>query len=75
MNDRTVAMGQIIAFQPRETRAKRAATPEAEGAQILFFLGVRYLRLDENAPASGGQAPECDSSAGGARKRRRRARG
>ena len=67
-------MGQIIAFQPRETRAKRAATPEAEGAQILFFLGVRYLRLDENAPAPGGRTPECDSNVGGARKRRRRAR-
>ncbi len=67
-------MGQIIAFQPRETRAKRVATQPAGSAQILFFLGVRYARLDETAPSSGGQTPECDSGVGSARKRRRRAR-
>lgn len=40
-------MGEIIAFRPN---AKAAAMPPPApgGAQILFFLGVRYMR-DETA--------------------------
>jgi hypothetical protein len=36
-------MGEIIAFSPK-TRAAASRPPIPGGAQILFFLGVRYVR-------------------------------
>jgi hypothetical protein len=66
-------MGEIIAF-PSQRRAQRPeAHPSAGEANILFFLGVRYVRMDDPP------APESDSSsATGAaanriKKRKRRA--
>jgi hypothetical protein len=42
-------MGEIIAFG---ARSRAAAPPPAPGeAQILFFLGVRYVRDEPTKPA------------------------
>ena len=40
-------MGKVIAFQQRTraTSARKVALPR--DAEILFFLGVRYERMDE----------------------------
>ena len=69
------AMGELIVFRsaasPRKDSAERG-----EGAQILFFTGVRYQRTpdskvaseggDSHAPPSGGVG-----GAGGGRRKRR----
>jgi hypothetical protein len=45
-------MGKIIAFPAETRRIAGARTPPPEGeAQILFFLGVRYSRLDDDERA------------------------
>jgi hypothetical protein len=38
-------MGEIIALRPK-ARAAASLPPAPGGAQILFFLGVRYVRED-----------------------------
>ena len=38
-------MAEIIPLRPGAREARSA--PPSEGAQILFFLGVRYYRLEE----------------------------
>ncbi|OAI31202.1 hypothetical protein A1351_05985 [Methylosinus sp. R-45379] len=62
-------MGELIAFSSKARPAPQA--PPAVGeAQILFFLGVRYVRPEDAAtktPGGGGKAT------GGGRKRKRRA--
>lgn len=64
-------MGEIIAF-PANMKPAGAMPPQGDGARILFFLGVRYVRLDEErtkgAPSAGG-----GEAAGRGRKRKRRA--
>jgi hypothetical protein len=50
---------------------KRRGRPLAGGAQILFFTGVRYSRMEE-PPTSTGDAPQ-GVSRGKPRKRRARA--
>lgn len=65
-------MGEIIAFPANARPANAARTPPPGGAaRILFFLGVRYVRLDDatttNAPHERG------GEAGRGKKRRRRA--
>ncbi|WP_159730795.1 hypothetical protein [Methylosinus sp. Ce-a6] len=63
-------MGEIIAFSFK-ARPAAAAPPIVGEAQILFFLGVRYVRLDgtaTNAPSGTGGA-----ATSGGRKRKRRA--
>jgi len=76
-------MGKIISLsehaQPREP-----AEPPPGGAQILFFLGVRYSRMETEAAApqvqtderSGGAPldPGAERPYGGGKKRKRRAR-
>jgi hypothetical protein len=58
-------MGEIVPF--RIARRPRAAAPPPQGpAQILFFLGVRYVR-DEEA-----DGPKGRSSDGGALRKARR---
>jgi hypothetical protein len=65
-------MGDVVAFSTSASRARRAASPDAGGAQILFFLGVRYQRMEEPPrAASGGSQTTGD---GGAKKRKPRAR-
>lgn len=66
-------MGEVIAFDTGVRRARRKVETGTGEAQILFFLGVRYMRVEEpNEPAprraSGGAKPT-----GGKRKRRARA--
>lgn len=64
-------MGEVIAFQMREKVSRRASTPPSGDAQILFFLGVRYMRMDDLPGAL-----ETHTSGGrprGGRKRKRRA--
>ena len=65
-------MAEIISLRP-DARAARVASPPSEGAQILFFLGVRYCRIEEpeELPRSA-EKPRGEDDGG--RKRRRRAR-
>ncbi len=42
-------MAQIISLQAR-ARAPRRTAP-AKGAQILFFTGVRYMRIEDYSPS------------------------
>lgn len=67
-------MGQIIAFKPRAATLQRPSATVTGGAEILFFLGVRYCRMEEDQSLPSTQAPDQDSGQGGARKRRKRAR-
>ena len=46
-----VASNNVILFRPANTRRPMAACDR--GAQILFFTGVRYQRVNEDPP--GGQ--------------------
>lgn len=68
-------MGKVIAFQPRARAAPSREGAAPRNAEILFFLGVRYERMDD-AICDGKKEPRADSC--GARptggKRRRRAR-
>jgi hypothetical protein len=65
-------MAEIIPLRPG-ARAARVAPPPSEGAQILFFLGVRYCRIEEaeELPRSA-EKPRGEDDGG--KKRRRRAR-
>ena len=67
-------MGQVITFKARAKTPRQEAEPIAGGAQILFFLGVRYCRIDEADACTAAQTPDRDSGQGGGRKRRKRVR-
>ena len=41
-------MGELLAFRAQPRVAHRD-TPGAEGAEILFFTGVRYVRVEDYA--------------------------
>jgi len=65
-------MAEIISLRP-DARAARATSPPSEGAQILFFLGVRYCRIEEpEDPQRRAKKPRGEDDGG--KKRRRRAR-
>jgi hypothetical protein len=57
-------MGQIIPFRcEKRRRAPPAADAASTGAEILFFLGVRYCRDDNGGKTqNGGGAPTRPSS-------------
>jgi hypothetical protein len=40
-------MGEVVSFRRAVAGSRRAEPPGPEGAQILFFLGVRYERYEE----------------------------
>ncbi len=42
-------MGELVAFRPREcgSRSRPACSDIADGAEILFFTGVRFARFDD----------------------------
>ncbi len=69
-------MGEVVAFRMREKSSRDESAPRTGDAQILFFLGVRYARLDAPTDASPdhgegrghGQGPR------GGKKRKSRAR-
>lgn len=63
-------MGKVIAFQPRAKAAPMRQSASRRDAEILFFLGVRYERMDD-ARCDQGKAPA--PIAGGKRRRRVRA--
>lgn len=65
-------MAQIISLQSRPRPARSVAALQGE-AQILFFLGVRYMPPDEPFTFPGGE-PEAHGNHG-AKKRKKRARG
>ena len=68
-------MGEIVAFQQRVRSARGVAGPaSAGGAQILFFLGVRYARVEDGSLPPGENAPESGNGPRGGGKRRNRAR-
>ncbi len=44
-------MGDLVMFRPRSNAAPGlTATGQSEGAQIVFFTGVRYERYEPPAP-------------------------
>jgi hypothetical protein len=66
-------MSDVIRFQPAKL-SRRSASDE-QGAQILFFTGVRYQRMSDDprapAPQAFCSAQQQDEGGGGDRKRRR----
>ncbi len=42
-------MGELVAFRPREcgSRSHPACSDIGDGAEILFFTGVRFARFDD----------------------------
>lgn len=64
-------MGEIVAFRIRDRASRHASEPPTGDAQILFFLGVRYTRLEEPPETLG---PLAATGAGRSRKRKSRAR-
>jgi hypothetical protein len=40
------SMGELVAFRASQ-RGPRGGAPRSEGAEILFFTGVRYMRAED----------------------------
>ncbi|MGJ0509824.1 MAG: hypothetical protein ACR652_22410 [Methylocystis sp.] len=66
-------MGEVIAFRMRGTSSREMREPPTGGAQILFFLGVRYIRMDDPLQTCDSRAPGGRPRGGGKRKGRARA--
>jgi hypothetical protein len=69
-------MGEIVGFNPRAGLRRSPEPPGPQGAQILFFLGVRYERHQENETAGRTRArkPQARPSIpAGPRRRKRQA--
>lgn len=71
-------MGEIIAFRHAARRAGKTVEAPPGGAQILFFLGVRYSRMDDATVDRLARQAMVDwehdrPTGGGKRKRRARA--
>jgi hypothetical protein len=69
-------MGEVVAFRMRGKSAREKSGPPAGDAQILFFLGVRYARIDDSQDARGTLSPDhgAGDSPRGGKKRKSRAR-
>jgi hypothetical protein len=66
-------MGDLIAF--RSQRPSHEARPSGAGAEILFFTGVRYQRMNDEALANEGpRQPQQGGKNGGPGRARRRRR-
>lgn len=66
-------MGEILAF-PSHVKAIGATRPATDGgARILFFLGVRYVRMDGERTTGAGAPRAGGGMARGGKKRKRRA--
>lgn len=64
-------MGEVIAFPSNTGRNETREPPSNGGAQILLFLGVRYVRIGDEQT---NDAPhENGGEAGRGKKRKRRA--
>jgi len=58
-------MGEVIPFRSAGRRRLTESAPGAE-AEILFFLGVRYCRQqDESQPGAGQDSKDHDSEGAG----------
>jgi hypothetical protein len=69
-------MGDLVMFRPASTGAARVKAPlRPEGAEILFFTGVRYERVEPLASTSSAtpQPPAGGLSGAGRGRRKRRA--
>ena len=66
-------MGDVIEFRNR-VKPERQSEQPAGDAQILFFVGVRYMRMEEPVAETTDAPTTQGSESGGGRKRRRRAR-
>lgn len=55
-------MGEVVAFRMREKVSRNEIAPPDGEAQILFFLGVRYARMDD--PKDSGETLSPDHGAG-----------
>ncbi len=58
-------MGELLEFKRRAPDERRAIEAGSRGAEILFFLGVRYERAEQLGADAGGDGRRTD---GGARK-------
>lgn len=72
-------MGEVVAFQMRGKTPRERSEPPSGDAQILFFLGVRYARMEEPqdalTPDQGqGQGDGHGHNPRGGKKRKSRAR-
>lgn len=68
-------MGEVVAFRSRARGARRISETPGGEAQILFFLGVRYMRMDDALAARlSHPAPDVCGKPSGGGKRKRRAR-
>jgi hypothetical protein len=67
-----MAMGELLLFRPVGGQERKTRSVRGEPAQILFFTGVRYQRLEETPapPESESRAPPSGGAGGGRRKRR-----
>lgn len=67
-------MGEVVAFRMREKTSRHQSEPPTGGAQILFFLGVRYLRAGEQPDAQESYSPDQGRGPQGGKKRKSRFR-
>ncbi len=67
-------MGEVVAFQTRRKPARQTNEPPTGDAQILFFLGVRYMRADESPETCSTLTPDHGHGPRGGKKRKSRAR-
>ena len=63
-------MGKVIAFQPRTKATPTHRGPLQRDAEILFFLGVRYVRMDD-ARSRTSESETCGAPPNGGKRRRR----
>ncbi|KAF2992636.1 hypothetical protein OGR47_06260 [Methylocystis sp. MJC1] len=67
-------MGDVIGFRKREKRSRHNDEPPKGDAQILFFLGVQYIRIDETQQrVEGGASPALGRGPSGGKRRKGRA--
>ncbi len=66
-------MGEVVGFRLREKKSREKGEPPTGGAQILFFLGARYMRAEDSLDARGGASPTVGGGSSGGKKRKKRA--
>jgi hypothetical protein len=66
-------MGEIIAFPSQRPTQRTGAHLSAGEVKILFFLGVRYVRMDDPPMPATDSSPATGAAANRIRKRKRRA--
>lgn len=66
-------MAEILIFRARPRSENEIATRYAESAKILFFTGVRYLRMDDAAASvAAAKSPRRGAKPAASRKARRK---